>query len=429
MSKFARLFAVFGLTLVALLPGYARAGLSIEIVGGAASRIPIAIAPFLPAGAQGDDPAKVVRSDLQNSGMFSLADSTGLGVPGEAQTVLYPQWRTRGADALVVGQVIKMPDGRLNVRFRLYDVIRQTQLAGFSYLIPANKLRATAHRISDVIYEKLTGVPGNFGGRIAFVLKHKGRYELQVADADGYDNVMVMRSPEPVLSPVWSPDGTRLAYVSFERKRPVVFVQNLATGRRIAVAHFPGSNSAPAWSPDGKKLAVVLSKDSSAQIYLIGAEGGAPTRLTRSGALDTEPAFSPDGNWIYFTSDRGGTPQIYRMRSSGGSASRITFDGSYNVSPNPSPDGRYLAFVHQGSDGFHIAVMELATGQTQILTDGPSDEYPHFAPNSRSILYSAHEGGREVLAEVSVDGSVKQRLSIPGDLREPSWAPAHFDLN
>lgn len=402
----------------------ASAAMNIEIIGGEASRIPIAIAPFLAAGEQGLDPATVIRSDLQSSGQFTLADTSGLGVPGEAQVVRYPQWRARGADALVVGQVTKMPDGRFNVRFRLYDVIRQTQLAGFSYLVQQGSLRAIAHKISDVIYEKLIGVPGNFEGRIAYILKRNGKYEVQVADADGYNNTMIMRSPEPVLSPAWSPDGSKLAYVSFERGRPIVFVQDLNTGRRTVVARYPGSNSAPAWSPDGKTLAVALSKDASSQIYLIKANGmGAPVRLTRGGALDTEPAFSPDGDWIYFTSDRGGSPQIYKMRANGGRATRVTFDGSYNVSPDPSPDGRYLAFVHQDRAGFHIAVMELATGQVQVLTDGPSDESPHFAPNSHSILYSARSHGREVLATVSVDGTIKRRLSIPGELREPAWAP------
>jgi TolB protein len=397
--------------------------MSIEIVGGGASRIPIAVAPFLASGEKGDDPAAIVRNDLAGSGQFSLADAAGLGVPGEAQVVMYPQWRTRGADALVVGQVVRMPDGRLNVRFRLYDVIRQTQLAGFSYLVPAGQLRATAHKIANVIYEKLTGVPGNFGSRIAFVLKRGGKYEVQVADSDGYNNTMIMRSPEPVISPTWSPDGRKLAYVSFERRKPVVYVQDLDTGRRKSVANFKGSNSAPAWSPDGRKLAVVLSKDSSAQIYLMDADGGVPHRLSTGGSLDTEPAFSPDGNWIYFTSDRGGTPQIYKMRASGGGVTRLTFDGSYNVSPEVSPDGRNLAFVHQDANGFRIAVMELATGQVRILTDGPDDESPHFAPNSHAILYSARNRGRETLAMVSVDGAIKQRLSISGDLREPAWAP------
>lgn len=421
MHRFATVLASFWLAAVLAVPAWA--GMSIEIIGGGASRIPIAIAPFLPAGEKGDDPAAVIRHDLEGSGQFTLTDTAGLGVAGDAQTVAYPQWRGRGADALVIGQIMRMPDGRFNIRFRLYDVVRQTQLAGFSYLVPADRLRSTAHKISDVIFEKLIGVPGIFSGRIAFVLKHNGRYEVQVADADGYDNTMIMRSPEPVISPRWSPDGRKLAYVSFERRKPIIYVQDIYSGRRKAVANFRGSNSAPAWSPDGKKLAVVLSKDATSQIYLMDADGGTPERLTRSGALDTEPAFSPDGNWIYFTSDRGGTPQIYKMRANGGNATRVTFDGIYNVSPDISPDGRYLAFVHQDGSGFHIAVMELATGQVQVLTDGPADESPHFAPNSHTILYAARSQGREVLAMVSVDGMIKQRLSISGDLREPAWAP------
>jgi TolB protein len=423
MSLFLRAFAALSVALSFFLSADARAGLSIEIVGGSASQIPIAIAPFIAKGAPGSDVADIVRADLEHSGLFGLVDTSGLGVPGEAQSIPYAQWRARNADALVVGQMTNLPDGRVDIRFRLYDVVRQTQLAGFSYVAPPDKVRATAHRISDVIYEKLIGVPGNFSGRIAYVLKQKGRYSLQVADADGYDNVTIMRSPEPVISPTWSPDGKRLAYVSFERKRPVIFVQDLATGHRTLVANFRGSNSAPAWSPDGKKLAVALSKDASSQIYLIDAGGGTPVRLTHGGALDTEPVFSPDGNWIYFTSDRGGGPQIYRMRAAGGDVTRITFDGTYNVSPGLSADGRYLCFIHQDSGGFHVAVMELATGQTQVLTDTAQDESPHFAPNGRTILYATYQGGREVLAMVSVDGRIKQRLSLTGDLRDPVWAP------
>ncbi len=415
-----RLIVVLAVTLA---PGAAQASMTIDIVGGGASQIAIAIAPFRQPGAADLDPAQIVRADLERSGLFSLVDSVGLGASGEAQTVAFPQWRARKADALAVGQVSTLPDGRLDIRFRLYDVLRQSQLTGFSFTVAPAKARAIGHKIADIVYEKLIGVPGNFSGRIAFVLKRNGRYELQVADADGYNNIAIMRSPEPVISPVWSPDGRRIAYVSFERKKPVVFVQDLASGQRKAVANFRGSNSAPAWSPDGKKLALALSKDASSQIYLIDAEGGAAERLTKGGALDTEPAFSPDGNWLYFTSDRGGSPQIYRMRSSGGSASRVTFDGAYNVSPSPSPDGLRLAFIHQNSSGFHVAAIELATGQTQVLTDGAQDESPHFAPNGRSILYATRLGDREVLATVSVDGKIKQRLSLTGDLREPVWAP------
>lgn len=403
--------------------GSVHAGMTIEIVGGAASRIPVAIAPFLPGGAAGEDPAEVVRADLLRSGLFNIVNGNGLGVAGEAQTVDHAQWRRRGADALVVGQVARAPDGRLDIRFRLYDVVRRTQLAGFSYLVPPGMARTIGHKIADVVHDKLVGEPGNFGGRIAYVLKRNGRYEVQVADADGFNTFTVTRSPEPLISPVWSPNGAKLAYVSFEKKKPVVYVQNLADGRRKAVAEFRGSNYSPAWSPDGRKLAIALSKDETAQIYLIDADGGEARRLSKGGSLDTEPAFSPDGKWLYFSSDRGGSPQIYRMPAEGGEAKRLTFDGTYNVSPAPSPDGRYLAFIRREGGAFKVAVMDLENGQVQVLTDTQADESPTFAPNSRTILYATLVKGRGVLATVSVDGRVKQRLSLTGDLREPAWAP------
>jgi TolB protein len=423
MSVFLRLLVSLCVLLAGLMQGSVHAGMTIEIVGGAASRIPVAIAPFLPGGATGDDPAEVVRADLRRSGLFNIVDGNGLGVPGEAQAVDHAQWRRTGADAVVVGQVGRAPDGRLDIRFRLYDVVRRTQLAGFSYLVPPSMSRTIAHRIADLVHEKLVGEPGNFGGRIAYVLKRGSRYELQVADADGFNTFTITRSPEPLISPVWSPDGARLAYVSFENKKPVVYVQNLADGRRKAVANFRGSNYSPAWSPDGSKLAIALSKDETAQIYLIDAAGGDAKRLSKGGSLDTEPAFSPDGKWLYFTSDRGGSPQIYRMPVQGGEAKRLTFDGSYNVSPAPSPDGRYLAFIRRENGGFKVAAMDLESGQVQVLTDSQSDESPTFAPNSRTILYATLVKGRGVLATVSVDGRVKQRLSLTGDLREPAWAP------
>ncbi len=408
----------------ALFAPVARAQMTIEIVGGAASRIPVAIAPFTatPA-ARTPDPAAIVRDNLARSGLFRLIEPAGDGRVGDEQAIPHGLWRGKGADALVVGQMTVLADGRLDIRFRLHDVVRERQLAGMRYTVPAHLARAVAHKISDIVYEKLTGEPGAFGGRIAYVLREGGRYSLQVSDVDGHNAFTVMSSREPIISPTWSPDGSRLAYVSFEQKKPVVYIQSLADGRRQTLANFRGSNSAPAWSPDGSRLAVVLSKDDTSQIYLINADGGGLTRLSRSGALETEPVFSPDGQWIYFTSDRGGSPQIYRMPVAGGEARRLTFNGAYNVSPAVSPDGKWLAYVHRREGNYHIAVMELASGQTQILTDTRQDESPSFAHNSRTILYATLVNGRGVLATVSVDGRVKQRLSQSGDMREPAWAP------
>ncbi|MBI5937433.1 MAG: Tol-Pal system protein TolB [Betaproteobacteria bacterium] len=401
----------------------AWAAMTIEIVGGAGNRIPVAVVPFAASGTA-DNPAEVVAADLERSGVFRLIDSRDAGpLPSEPQDVRFPVWRGKGADAMVIGQVLPASGGRFEVRFRLFDVVKGAQLAGMSYTVSAQNLRAVAHKIADVVYEKLTGEPGVFSTRIAYILKRGGRYELQVSDFDGYNSITVTNSPEPLISPAWSPDGSRLAYVSFEEKKPVVYVQNIFDGKRRAVASFKGSNSAPAWAPDGRRLAVALSKDAVSQIYLIDVEGGAPKRLMESPALDTEPIFSPDGRMLYFTSDRGGSPQIYRMSLDGGPAKRVTFDGGYNVSPALSPDGKIMAFVHRREGRDLVATMDLATGQTQVLTDTNHDESPSFAPNGRMILYATRVGGRGMLATVSVDGLVKQRLSQTGDLREPAWAP------
>jgi len=397
--------------------------MTIEIIGGAASKIPVAIAPFVAPGGATIDPASVIEADLVRSGLFKAIDVAGLGQPGEAQNVLHASWRSRGADALLVGQVTPTRDGRFDVRFRLFDVVREKQLAGLSFVAPANLLRSVAHRIADIVHEKLLGEPGAFSGRLAYVLKKGGRFELQVSDIDGFNVFTIANSPEPIISPAWSPDGRKLAYVSFEDKKPVVYIQNLADGKRRVLARFRGSNSAPAWSPDGSQLAVTLSKDETSQIYLINADGSGLRRISRGGALETEPVFSPDGQWLFYTSDRGGSPQIYKQPVAGGEVTRVTFGGSYNVSPALSPDGRKLAYVHREDGHFQVAVLDLKTAQTQTLTDTRQDESPSFSPNGRTILYATLVNGRGVLSTVSVDGRIRQRLSQTGDLREPAWAP------
>jgi len=414
--------------LFAALPLAARAALTIEIVGAGATQIPIAIVPFRTEEALPQKITQVVAADLTRSGLFKMVDAGGMvPVPYEPEQLNYPQWQARGAEAVVIGTIAQMSDGRYDVRFRLMDATKQTQLAGYAYFAPAGDLRQIAHKIADVIYEKLTGDPGVFATKITYIVKRGKTFELQVADADGYGPQTVASSTEPLISPAWSPDGTRIAYVSFERRKPVVNVLNLATGQSRAVANFSGSNSAPAWAPDGRRLAVVLTKDGGSQIYMVNADGGGgATRLTHTSSIDTEPNFSPDGQWILFTSDRGGGPQIYRMPASGGQAQRMTFEGSYNVSPRHSPDGKSFAFVQRTGGGqFNLAVQDFASRQVQGLTDGRIDESPSFAPNSRMILYASHMGGRGILAAVSSDGRVKQRfLENAGDVREPAWGPA-----
>ncbi len=413
----------FLLAVLFLISGFSvQASMTIEIVGGASNRVPIAVLPF--GGRQADavtNIGAIVATDLGSSGYFRLIDSKDSISPSDPNTLSLPAWQGRGADAVLMGQVLPAAAGKLEVRFWLLDAVRATQLGAMSYVSTPASLRIVAHKIADTVHEILLGEAGSYSGRIAYILKRGGRYELQVADADSQNAVTVTSSPEPLISPAWSPDGQRLAYVSFEDKKPVVYVQNLSDGKRRAVARFRGSNSAPAWSPDGRKLAVTLSKDETSQIYLLDLETGVATRFTRGGALDTEPLFSPDGQWLFFTSNRGGTPQIYRASLADGRASRVTFDGGYNVSPAISPDGKTLAFVHLRGASFHVAAIDLASGQMQLLTDTVADESPSFAPNGRKILYATRVNGRGVLATVSVDGKVRQRLSQTGDLREPNW--------
>ena len=400
-----------------------HAQLAIEITGAGAQRLPIAIADF--GGERGIAQAlvSVVRSDLERSGRFNIVDSTG-ALLDENTVPNHGEWKARGADALAAGSTTATPDGRYETRFRLHDTQKQAALAGQALAHTSAQIRTTGHRIADIIYEKLTGERGIFSTRIAYVVKGPGRFELQIADADGNGAQVALASKEPIISPAWSPDGSKLAYVSFEAKKPIIYVHDLATGRRHVAANFKGSNSAPAWSPDGRKLAVVLTKDGSSQLYLVNADGSGVTRLASSSGIDTEPQFSRDGEFIYFTSDRGGSPQIYRQPVAGGAAQRVSFDGSYNVTPRLSPDGKLMAFVTRDAGRFRVAVMDLATRQTQVLTDTAKDESPSFAPNGRMILFATEVGGRGVLAAVSTDGRVKQRLSIQAaDVREPAWGP------
>ncbi|MBP9217738.1 MAG: Tol-Pal system protein TolB [Sterolibacterium sp.] len=418
-----RLAGVLASLLLSMVPP-AQAQLSIEITGAGANRLPVAVAEFAGERLTSQSLTAVLRADLERSGLFRLVDA---GAPmNETTAANFADLKARGADALVSGSVTPAlaGDGRFETRFRLLDVPKQAVLAAQSYASAPAQLRAVAHRVADQVYEKLIGEPGIFSTHIAYVVKTTGRYELQISDADGMNAQTALTSREPIISPTWSPDGTRLAYVSFEAKKPVIYVHALTTSRRHVAANFKGSNSAPAWSPDGKRLAVVLSKEGGSQLFLVNADGSGVLRLARSSGIDTEPQFSPDGQFIYFTSDRGGSPQIYRIPASGGDVQRVTFEGSYNVTPRLSPDGRNMVYITRNSGRFQVALMDLASRQSQILTDTQKDESPSFAPNGRMIIYATEVGGRGVLSMVSVDGRVKQKLSISAaDVREPAWGP------
>jgi TolB protein len=346
---------------------------------------------------------------LETSGMANL--------PSVPAQIKYAEWTALQAQAIALGN-IEQVDGKLKVSFYLMDALKQTQLIAIDYPISANQVRATAHKIADVIYQKFTGQSGLFASRIGYTLK--------VADADGYNPQTVVSSNEPIISPAWSPDGSKLAYVSFEKKKPIIFVQSLASGSRQILANYKGNNSAPAWSPDGSKLAIVLTYGANSQIYTVSSSGGDLKQITKSTAIDTEPTFSPDGSHIYFSSDRGGRPQIYKVSANGGAnPSRVTFEGGYNVSPRFSPDGKNLAYIRNDGGSFKLALQDLTNGQVQLLTEGSQDESPSFAPNGRMILYATKVAGRGTLAAVSADGKVRQRLKdgSGGDVREPAWGP------
>ncbi|MBL8398440.1 MAG: Tol-Pal system protein TolB [Candidatus Accumulibacter sp.] len=408
----------------ALWHASAFAELNIEITVPGSNRIPVAIADFGGDTASARIVTSVIRADLERSGLIKIVDPGGTTMT-ETTPPSYGEWKSRGADALAAGSIGDVGDGRREARFRLYDVNKSSVLTGSAFLTSRTMLRAAGHRIADMIYEKLIGERGIFSTRVSYVVRvSPTRYELQVSDADGQNPQVALISREPIISPTWSPDGTRIAYVSFENKKPVVYVHSLASGKRVVVANFKGSNSAPAWSPDGRKLAVVLSKDGGSQIFIVNADGSGAQRLTTDSSINTEPNFSPDGQYVYFTSDRGGSPQIYRSSVTGGDAQRVSFEGSYNVTPRLSPDGKTMAFISRRDGGFRLSVMDLASRQVQVLSDTHKDESPSFSPNGRMILIATEAGGRGVLSAVSVDGRIKQRLTIPaGDVREPAWSP------
>ncbi len=419
---FIRIISSLGLCLGLCFFQSAHAQLKIELYGPGTTQIPIAVLGFADENIAPHNVSAIIKADLTRSGLFKIID-TPLSQT-DTTPINYADWKAKGADSVVIGSVTKLVDGRFDVRYRLFDAIKTNQVSTLTQAVPSNFVRIAAHRIADDIYEKLTGTPGIFATRMAYITKAGKEYRVEVADADGDGIQVALRSSEPVISPRWSPDGTKVAYVSFENRKPVVYVQNLITRERIQVANYKGSNSAPAWSPDGNQIAVALSRDGITQIYVVNAKGGDLRRLTQSNNIETEPQFSADGQSIYFTSDRSGGPQIYRMSANGGDAQRITFTGSYNISPRVSPDGKNLAYISRREGKFQLYVLDLVSGQELKLTDTARDESPSFAANGKYIMYATASGRQGSLAVVSVDGRIKTRISTQaGDIREPTWGP------
>ncbi len=408
-----------------------RAELTIEITQGVDEPTPVAVVPFAWSGAQAlpEDVAQVISDDLYRSGMFKLMPRDNmLSFPSDRNSLYFRDWRISGSDFIVIGRVSEA-GGQLSVAFELYDILKEERILGEVVKANRTNLRAVGHYISDKVFEALTGVRGAFSTRIVYVTAEQPRpkayrYRLMLADADGHNPRTILESKEPIMSPAWSKDGSKLAYVSFESGRPAVYIQYLATGKREKVQSFRGLNGAPAWSPDGKKLALVLSKDGNPEVYILDLQQRRLNRVTHHFGIDTEPSWSPDGQSLIFTSDRGGQPQIYSIYLPSRDVTRLTFEGQYNARGRLTQDGRFLAMVHQNNGSFHIAVQDLRSGRLDLLTETFMDESPTIAPNGSIILYATQEGVRGVLSAVSLDGRVKFRLpSTKGDVREPAWSP------
>jgi TolB protein len=421
------------LAVAALLAPVANAQLVIEITRGQENAVPIAVVPFgwESANAAPFDVAEVVAADLQRSGRFAPLDRKDMiDRPTAGDQIRFQDWRYLKSDFIVVGKLTPNGGDRYTAQFELFNVLNGQRLTGQAVTATTSSLRAMSHRIADIIFEQLTGIRGAFSTRIAFVsaegVPPKQQYTLIVADADGENQQKIASSSEPIMSPAWSPDGQSLAYVSFESKASAIYVQVLKTGERSRVSARAGINGAPAWSPDGGTLALTLSrKDGDVDIYTLKLSSQTLTRMTFDPGIDTEPSWSSDGNKLYFSSDRAGSPQIYEVDvDQPQRATRVTFDGNYNARPRLSPDGKQLAVVHQDSGNFRIAVLDLKTKGMQVLSGGRQDESPSFAPNGATLIYATQDRGRGVLATVSVDGRVQQKLAAStGDVREPVWSP------
>ncbi len=414
------LYSVAFLWFTTLQP--AKAQFRVEVSGVGSTQLPIAFSEFRDEAKSPQKISRIVRNDLERSGQFKGLDTKG--VIDETQRPDLNSLKLLGAEAFVAGSISQLTSGQFQVRFRLWDVVKSEDLGAMGFTVDASDLRLAAHRISDFIYENLIGEKGIFSTRVTYVTKRKGLYNLWVSDVDGENVQTALSSPEPIISPTWSPDGKSIAYVSFEQRKPIVYVHDVADGVRHAVSNFKGSNSAPAWHPNGLSLVVALSQSGNQQLYSIELQDKTPKRLFQSLNIDTEPVYAANGKTLFFVSDRSGGPQIYKVTLPHGTPERLTFSGSYNISPAVSPDGKLLAYISRTEGAYKLKLLDMNTNTVTSLTDTIADERPSFAPNGRLIIYATQDEGVDVLMMTTIDGRVKSKLAAQiGDMREPNWGP------
>lgn len=406
----------------------ASANLTIEITRGSDQALPIGVVPFAGSDNMPEDIAQIVQDDLERSGVFEpLERSAMFDRPSQADDVEFGTWRSLDVRYLVVGRAQQTGNG-YQLQFDLMDISGQRRMISETVTADANDLRGAAHYISDQIFEAITEIRGAFSTKIAYVTAQgvgdNMQFGLYVADADGRRSQQVLTSDQPIMSPAWSPDGGKLAYVSFESERPAIYLQDVATGQRVQATSFEGINGAPTWSPDGRRIAMSLSKDGQPEIYILDVANRSIERITQSNSIDTEPAWSPDGRSLLFTSDRSGGPQIYQYSLGSGETNRVTFTGNYNARARVSPDGDQLFLIHRSSRGYQVARQDLDGGRLVVLSESTRDESPSVAPNGTMVIFATKEGNNAVLSAVSADGRSSFRLpAAQGDVRDPAWSP------